>query len=56
MQIQKYNNTSIEKPHPIILYLYPMDNLTANPIKITDYASIGHNPSNTVQITCSGIF
>ena len=55
MQIQKYNNTSIEKPHPIILYLYPMDNLTANPIKITDYASIGHNPSNTVQITCSGI-
>ncbi len=56
MQIQKHdNNTIIEKPYPLILYLYPMNNLTAKPIKITDEASIGYSPSNTVQLTCSGI-
>ena len=53
--MQAQDRTVIEKPYPFNLYLYPMDNLTAKPIKITDSASIGYCPSNTVQLTCSGI-
>ena len=55
MQIQKYNNTVVKKPYPLTLYLYAMNNLTAQPIQITDHASIGYSPSNTIQLTCSGI-
>ena len=55
MQIPECNKATVEKPHPIVLYLHPMNNIAAEPIKIIDHASIGYSPSNTVQLTCSGI-
>ena len=55
MQISECDDVAVKKPHPLILYLYPMNNIFAKPIKITDQASIGYSPSNTIQLTCSGI-
>ena len=55
MKMINYDNVVIENPHPLVLYLYPMNNMFAKPIEVTDHASIGYSPSNTVQLTCSGI-
>ena len=55
MQIPECDDVVVKKSQPLILYLYPMNNMFAKPFKITDQASIGYSPSNTVQLTCSGI-
>ena len=55
MQIPECNEVIIEKSHSLVLYLHPINNTVAKPIRITDYASIGYSPSNTIQLNCSGI-